>query len=60
MVELPLVPILVEMEYNGVYVDSNLIGQMSKDIGGKLDDLKKISLGNQKRTSTLTQRSSWP
>ena len=41
MVELPLVPILVEMEYNGVYVDSNLIRQMSKDIGGKLDDLKK-------------------
>ncbi len=41
MVELPLVPILVEMEYNGVYVDSDLIGQMSKDIGGILDDLKK-------------------
>ena len=29
------------MEYNGVYVDSNLIGKMSKDVGRKLRNLKK-------------------
>ena len=38
-IEMPLVPVLTDMEYNGVYVDSELLGSMSKEIGKKLDGL---------------------
>ena len=38
-IEMPLVPVLMEMEYNGVYVDSELLESMSKEIGKKLDAL---------------------
>jgi len=40
-IELSLVPVLTEMEYNGVFVDSTMLLSMSQDIGKKLDDLKK-------------------
>ena len=38
-IEMPLVPVIMEMEYNGVYVDSELLESMSKEIGKKLDAL---------------------
>ena len=38
-IEMPLVPVLTEMEYNGVYVDPNLLRSMSQEIGKKLDIL---------------------
>ena len=38
-IEMPLVPVLTEMEYNGVYVDPKLLRSMSQEIGKKLDIL---------------------
>ena len=38
-IEMPLVPVLMDMEYNGVYVDPELLESMSKEIGKKLDAL---------------------
>ena len=39
-IELSLLPVLANMEYNGVFVDSNRLMTMSKDTGSKLDILK--------------------
>ena len=39
-IELSLLPVLMDMEYNGVFVDSDMLLSMSKDIGRKLDILK--------------------
>ena len=38
-VELPLVPVLVNMEYDGVYVDEKQLLDKSAEFGKKLDDL---------------------
>ena len=40
-IELSLIPVLTEMEYNGVFVDSIMLLAMSQEIGEKLEDLKK-------------------
>ena len=40
-IEIPLVSVLAEMEYNGVYLDSKLLNSMSKDIGNRLSILTK-------------------
>ncbi|NQT24208.1 DNA polymerase I [candidate division KSB1 bacterium] len=40
-VEMPLVPVLMEMEENGVALDRDLLGEMSKDMEGQLETLKK-------------------
>lgn len=37
MVEMPLVPVLVQMEYNGVYVDKDFMGDLSIWMDKKLD-----------------------
>jgi len=37
--ELPLIPVLLEMEWNGTYVDKDYLGNMSKELGEKLDKL---------------------
>jgi DNA polymerase-1 len=39
-VELPLVPVLMEMERNGVALDTKLLGQMSKRLGEQLVKLE--------------------
>ena len=39
-IELSLLPVLMDMEYNGVFVDSDMLLSMSEDIGRKLDILK--------------------
>ena len=36
-IELPLIPVLMEMEYNGVFVDSEMLLSMSQEISKKLD-----------------------
>ena len=36
-IELPLIPVLMEMEYNGVFVDSEMLLSMSQKISKKLD-----------------------
>ena len=36
-IELPLIKVLIEMEFTGTYVDSKLLKNMSQDIGDKLD-----------------------
>ena len=38
-VEMPLLPVLIEMEYNGVFVDPGYLNGMSNEIGKKLDGL---------------------
>ena len=40
-VELPLLEVLLEMEYSGTYVDENHLETMSEDLAGKLDSLSK-------------------
>ncbi|HJL79275.1 MAG TPA: DNA polymerase I [Candidatus Marinimicrobia bacterium] len=40
-VELPLLEVLLEMEYSGTYVDVNHLDEMSSDLAGKLDSLSK-------------------
>jgi len=39
-VEMPLVPVLVRMEMNGICIDSQLLGQMSRRLGGRLLELE--------------------
>ena len=39
-VEMPLVPVLVQMERLGVALDTAILGQMSRDFGEKLADLE--------------------
>ena len=38
-IELPLIKVLIEMEFNGTYVDSKFLSKMSKDIGKRLSQL---------------------
>ena len=38
-IEIPLIPVLLEMEYEGTFVDSVLLKEMSEEIGKKLDGL---------------------
>ncbi|RCS41450.1 DNA polymerase I [Bremerella cremea] len=40
-VEIPLIDVLVEMEYNGIRVDTERLDQLSRDYGQRLDDLEK-------------------
>ena len=40
-IEIPLLPVLTEMEFNGMYIDSALLKNMSIKIGKKLDGLIK-------------------
>ena len=40
-IEIPLLPVLTEMEFNGMYIDSALLKTMSIKIGKKLDGLIK-------------------
>ena len=40
-IEIPLIPILMEMEYNGVFVNAKKLSSMSKDMDEKLDYLRK-------------------
>ena len=40
-VELPLIPVLLEMEFKGMYVDEQLLNEMSSDFGKKIDSLTK-------------------
>mgnify|MGYP001468270955 CR=1 FL=1 len=40
-VELPLIPVLLEMEFKGMYVDKQLLDEMSSDFGKKIDSLTK-------------------
>ena len=40
-IEIPLLPVLIEMEFNGMYIDSDLLKTMSVKIGKKLDRLIK-------------------
>ena len=40
-VEIPLLPVLIEMEFNGMYIDSDLLKSMSDKIGKKLENLVK-------------------
>ena len=40
-VEIPLLPVLIEMEFNGMFIDSNLLKSMSVKIGEKLENLVK-------------------
>jgi len=37
--EIPLIPVLLEMEFAGVALDLDLLAQMSAEMGGKLDEL---------------------
>ncbi len=38
-IELPLIPVLLQMEFNGAYVDLDILQSMSTELGKKLDDL---------------------
>ena len=40
-IEIPLLPVLIEMEFNGMYIDSDMLKNMSIKIGKKLDGLIK-------------------
>ena len=39
-VELPLIPVLLQMEFDGAYVDPVILKSMSHELGKKLDDLR--------------------
>ena len=38
-IEMPLLPVLLELEYNGMFVDSNMLSLMSENLGNKIDEL---------------------
>ncbi len=38
-IEMPLLPVLLEMEYNGVALDAGLLSEMSAEMSGKLEEL---------------------
>ncbi|MEZ4885629.1 MAG: DNA polymerase I [Chitinophagales bacterium] len=40
-VEMPLVPVLTELEYNGVNLDSKFLEQYSKELGIEVDEMQK-------------------
>jgi DNA polymerase-1 len=39
--EMPLVPVLAEMEDNGIKIDSNFLGKIKKEVGGKIKKLEE-------------------
>ena len=39
-IEIPLLPVLIEMEYNGIFVDAKMLSNMSSELGSKVDELK--------------------
>ena len=57
-IEMPLVPVLLEMEYNGVFVDSNLLRSMSQETGKKLESLisSVYKLANKEFNINSTQQ----
>lgn len=38
-IEMPLLPVLLELEYNGMYVDSKMLSIMSDNLGNKIENL---------------------
>ncbi|MFC1481034.1 DNA polymerase I [Candidatus Neomarinimicrobiota bacterium] len=40
-VELPLIPVLVEMEHQGVYLDLDFLAEMSRDLGNKMEQFQE-------------------
>ncbi len=41
-IELPLVPVLIDMEMCGIKVDSDFMAQMSTDLGNRLAEIEKL------------------
>ena len=39
-VEVPLIPVLVQMQRNGVSLDTTLLNEMSVSLGGQLDGIQ--------------------
>jgi DNA polymerase-1 len=48
-IEIPLLPVLLELEYNGMFVDAKMLSLMSKNLGTKIEDL---TLSIQKEAGT--------
>ena len=38
-IEMPLLPVLLEMEFNGMFVDAKMLSLMSQNLGNKIDEL---------------------
>ena len=38
-IEMPLLPVLLELEYNGMYVDSKMLSKMSDNLANKIENL---------------------
>jgi len=38
-IEMPLLPVLLELEYNGMYVDSKMLSKMSDNLGNNIENL---------------------
>jgi len=52
-VELPLVEVLADMEYEGVQIDRDLLGTISLDLGKRLDQLREEIYGAAGRPFTV-------
>lgn len=40
-VEIPLIPVLIKMESNGVYLDLDFLSDLSNEFGGKMESIKE-------------------
>ena len=41
-IEMPLIPVLIDMEYNGLFIDVDMINHLSNDLKNKLDKISAV------------------
>lgn len=59
-VEMPLIPVLVRMQMNGVSIDSGLLNRMSEELGGEMADIQESmyqTVGHQFNLNSAQQLS---
>jgi len=49
-IEMPLVPVLAEMELNGIQVDTKVIGKLNKSASAEISKLEKKSIKYPERS----------
>ena len=58
-VEMPLIPVLLDMEINGMAVDMGILGKMAEQLGEQIKVLENKIYTQADGDSTSIRRSSW-
>ena len=53
---MPLLSVLLDMEFTGMYIDAKILSKMSSDLGKKIDQLKNLMNFKDKLIKKISKR----